>query len=216
MANLTLPNGSTISISTGFEAAKTVSAITNADPGVATATAHGFSDGDIVVMSSGWANLDGRVARVDNSVTNAFDMEGVNTTSTTRFPAGAGAGTAKEVSGFVQLTGILGVSSSGGEQQFWEGAPLESLRNIRIPTTQSAAGIELTVSDDPAASWYDHVKDAADEITPRVVLVTLSSGAKLYYYCYVGMAVIPSLDRDQPMTVNVSLSLVSEPTRYAS
>lgn len=216
MANLTLPNGSTISISTGFAADKTITAITNADPGVVSSTAHGYSDGDIVVVSSGWANLDGRVARVDNAAADAFDLEGINTTSTTRFPAGAGVGTAKEVSGFVQITGILGTSSSGGEQQFWEGAPLEALRNIRIPTTQSAAGVDLTVADDPTASWYEVVKDAAESIEPAVIMVTLANGAKLYYYCYVGMSVMPTLDRDAPMTVGVSLSLKSDPTRYAS
>ena len=43
MAVFTLPNGSTISISTGFDTPKTVSAITNANPGVATSTAHGYA-----------------------------------------------------------------------------------------------------------------------------------------------------------------------------
>lgn len=216
MANLTLPNGSTISIATGLAAAKAISALTNADPSVATSTAHGYSDGDVAVYEGGWANLDGRVFRVDNSDTNSFAMEGINTTSTTRYPAGAGAGTAKKVSGFVQITGILGTSSSGGEQQFWEGAPLEALRNIRIPTTQSAAGIELTVADDPSAAWYDVVKGAAESIEPAVIMLTLANQSKLYYYCYIGMSVVPSLDRDAPMTVRVSLSLKSDPTRYAS
>ena len=217
MATFTLPNGSTISISTGFGSNVAVSAITNADPGVATATAHGFTDGDIVVFaSSGWANLEGRVVRVDNSATNAFDLEGVNTTSTTRYPTGGSASTVKEATGFVQITGILEPNGTGGEQQFWEGAPLEARRNQRIPTTQSAAGIDFRAAYDPTASWWDYVSDAADDVEPRVILLTLANGAKLYYYCYVGMSVIPSLTRDQPMTVGISLSLVGDPTRYAS
>lgn len=217
MATFTLPNGSTLSISTAFGADKTVSAITNADPGVATSTAHGFTDGDIVVIgTSGWANLEGRVARVDNSATNAFDLEGINTTSTTRFPTGASASTAKEVTGWVQITGVLDPSGNGGEQQFWEGAPLEAQRNTRIPTTQSAAGIDLRAAYNPDATWWDYVSDAAEDREPRAVMLTLSNGAKLYYYCYVGMSVVPSLTRDEPMTVGISLSLVGDPTRYAS
>lgn len=217
MATFTLPNGSTLSISTAFGADKTVSAITNADPGVATSTAHGFTDGDIVVIgTSGWANLEGRVARVDNAATNAFDLEGINTTSTTRFPTGASASTAKEVTGWVQITGVLDPSGNGGEQQFWEGAPLEAQRNTRIPTTQSAAGIDLRAAYNPDATWWDYVSDAAEDREPRAVMLTLSNGAKLYYYCYVGMSVVPSLTRDEPMTVGISLSLVGDPTRYAS
>ena len=60
------------------------------------------------------------------------------------------------------------------------------------------------------------MQDAADAREPRAVLLTLSNGAKLYYYCYVGMSVVPSLERDNPMTVGISLSLVGDPTRYAS
>jgi hypothetical protein len=217
MATFTLPNGSTISMSTGFGSALTVSAITNASPGVASSTAHGLADGDIVVMAtSGWANLEGRVARVDNSVTNAFDLEGIDTSSTTRYPVGASASTAKEVTGWVQITGVLDPSGNGGEQQFWEGAPLEAQRNTRIPTTQSAAGIDLRAAYNPDASWWDYVSDAAEDREPRAVMLTLSNGAKLYYYCYVGMSVVPSLTRDEPMTVGISLSLVGDPTRYAS
>jgi hypothetical protein len=217
MATFTLPNGSTISISTGFGSDVTVSGITNANPGAATSTAHGYTDGDILaVAASGWANLEGRMVRVDNALTNSFDLEGINTTSTTKYPAGAGASTVKEVTGWVQITGILEPNGSGGEQQFWEGAPLEANRNTRIPTTISAAGINFQASYDPSATWWDYVEAAADDRVPRAVLLTLSNGAKLYYYCYVGMSVVPSLTRDQPMTVGISLSLVGDPTRYAS
>lgn len=216
MATLTLPNGSTISISTSFAAAKTITAITNANPGVASATAHGYANGDVVVVSSGWPNLDGRVVRVASQATDNFALEGVNTTSTTRFPAGTGAGSAKKVSSWTQISGILGTSSSGGEQQFWEGAVLEAQRNIRIPTTQSASGIELTVSDDPAAAWYAIAKEASEDVLPRAIMLSLANGAKLFYYCYIGMGVIPSLDRDSPMTLRLTLSLAADPTRYAS
>lgn len=217
MATFTLPNGSTISLSTGFGSPVAVSAITNAEPGVATSTAHGYSDGDILIAAtSGWANLEGRPFRVDNSAANTFDLEGINTSSTTKYPAGAGAGTVKDVTGWVQITGVLDPSGTGGDQQFWEGAPLEARRNIRIPTTQSAAGIDFQAAYDPSAAWWDYVSDAADDVEPRAVLLTLANGAKLYYYCYVGMSVIPSLTRDQPMTVGISLSLAGDPTRYAS
>lgn len=217
MATFTLPNGSTLSLSTGFGSDVAVTGITNANPGVATATAHGYADGDILVVdSSGWANLAGRIVRVDTPTANDFALEGIDTTSTTRYPSGGGASTVKEVSGWVQITGVLEPSGTGGEQQFWEGAPLEARRNIRIPTTQSAAGINFQASYDPSAAWWDYVAAAAEDVEPRAVMLTLANGAKLFYYCYVGMSVIPSLTRDQPMTVGISLSLVGDPTRYAA
>lgn len=216
MANISLPNGSTISISSGFGSAKTVTATTNANPAVASATAHGFTDGDYVVLSSGWAKLDGRVVRVDSPTLDAFSLEGVDATSTTSYPVGGGVGSAKDVTGWTQITGILGSSSTGGEQNYWTGAPLEGDREIRIPTTKSAAGIDFQVADDPTAPWYDMVKQANDDRLPRAVLVTLSNGGKILYNAYVSMGVIPSLTRDEAMTVQVTLSLVADPTRYAA
>lgn len=45
-------------------------------------------------MTSGWAKLDSRVVRVANISADTFELEGVDTTSTTSYPAGGGAGSA--------------------------------------------------------------------------------------------------------------------------
>lgn len=216
MANISLPNGSTVGIAGSLSTAVVITAISNANPAVATAAAHGYSAGDYVVLSSGWANLDGRVVRVANPASGTFELEGIDTTSTGRFPGGGGAGTAQKSSSFTQVTGILGSTSSGGDQQYWTGAPLESDRQIRIPTTKDAAGIDFDVADDPAAAWYSVIQTANDDRAPRVALVTLSNGGKILYYAYVSMGTIPSLTRDAPMTTKLTLSLKSDPTRYAS
>jgi len=213
---LTLSNGTTVSISNGFDAAKTISATTNADPAVATSTAHGYSNGDYVVVSSGWVRLSERVVRVDGSATDSFELEGIDTSNTTIYPSGGGAGTAKRVTGWTQLTQILSSSSTGGEQQFWEGQFLEGDRQIRIPTTKSAAGISFTIADDPTLPGYILAKEANDDRMPRAVMLTLANGAKLMYYAYISLSTIPSLNVNEPMQVEVTLSLLADPTRYAS
>lgn len=60
-----------------------VSALTKASPGVASATGHGLNDGDIgiFVVSGGMVELDGQIVRVDNKTTDAFELEGLNTSS---------------------------------------------------------------------------------------------------------------------------------------
>lgn len=213
---LTLSNGTTVSISNGFDAAKTISATTNADPAVATSTAHGYSNGDYVVVSSGWVRLSERVVRVAGSATDSFELEGIDTSNTTIYPSGGGAGTAKRVTGWTQLTQILSSSSTGGEQQFWEGQFLEGDRQIRIPTTKSAAGISFTIADDPTLPGYILAKEANDDRMPRAVMLTLANGAKLMYYAYISLSTIPSLNVNEPMQVEVTLSLLADPTRYAS
>lgn len=211
-----LPNGSTVSIASGYGAEKTISAITNANPGVATSAAHGFSDGDYIDVVSGWARLTDRIVRVDDSTTGTFELEGIDTSSISLFPTGGGAGTCREITDWTQLAQILDSTSEGGEQQYWTGQFLESDREIRIPTTKSAAGISFQIADDPTLPGYQLAKVANDDREPRAVMITLSNGQKLLYKAYISLSLIPSLTVNEAMTVGVTLSLLGDPTRYAS
>lgn len=81
--------------------AKTITAITKANPGVLTSNSHGFSNGDEIFVDSvgGMTELNGRNYRVANSTTNTFTLvdlfgSAINTTSFTTFTSG---GTATEI-----------------------------------------------------------------------------------------------------------------------
>lgn len=211
-----LPNGSTVAIASGYGSPLTVTAITNANPGVASSTAHGLSDGDYIEVTSGWSKLTDRIVRVDDSVTDAFDLEGIDTTSTSLYPSGGGAGTVREITGWTQLAQITNSTSEGGEQQFLTYQFLESDSEKRIPTTKSAAGITFTIADDPALPGYQLAKQANDDRLPRAVLLTLSSGEKILYNAYISLSIIPSLTVNELMTSEVTLSLLGDPVRYQS
>lgn len=213
---VSLPNGSLVAIASGYGASQTVTAITNDDPGVASVTGHGYSNGDIVEITSGWSRLTDKVVRVANVATDAFDLEGIDTTSTTIYPAGAGTGSVREITGFTQLAQITGSTSSGGEQQFLTYQFLESDAEKRIPTFKTAAGIVFTVADDPSLPGYILAKEANDDRLPRAVRITLANGAVLLYNAYISLSTIPSLTVNELMTVEVTLSLLAEPVRYAS
>lgn len=213
---VSLPNGSIVTMAAGYGSSLTVSAITNGNPGVATSTAHGLADGDFVEVTSGWSRLTERIVRVDNAATNTFDLEGINTTSVQRFPAGGGAGTVREITSWTQLAQITDSASEGGEQQFLTYQFLEAERENRIPTVKSAAGITFTIADDPALAGYILAQQANEDRLPRAVRVTLSNGGILLYNAYVTLSTIPSLTVNQLMTTQVTLSLLSDPVRYAS
>jgi hypothetical protein len=78
-----------------LEANKTITAITKANPGVVTTTAHGFSNGDTVVISGvvGMTQVNGKRFKVASVATDTFalqDIDGnnVNTTSYTTYVSG--------------------------------------------------------------------------------------------------------------------------------
>ena len=71
-------------------APKTVTAVTLANPGVASSTAHALLDGSAGYFNavSGMVNLEGQAARVDTVLTDSFALQGINTTAYPAFTAG--------------------------------------------------------------------------------------------------------------------------------
>ena len=211
-----LPDGAIVSLATTMGTAKTVSALTNATPGVATSTAHGLTDGDMVIMSSGWSNLNNRVVRVDNSATNAFDIEGVDTSSVTLYPAGSGTGSATEITAFTQITQIMGFSTSGGDQQFATYSFLEQSFETQIPTITSAQTITIDIADDPSLAGYVALKAASDSRATRGLKIAMPDGSTIYYYGYVSFNETPSVSKGAVMQVKATFSLLGRPVRYAA
>lgn len=212
-----LPNGSIVSIASGYGVAKTMSAVSNATEAVATLEAsHGVIVGDFIEVTSGWSRLNKRVVRASAVATNDVTLDDINTSSTSLYPAGSGTGTVREISGWTQLSQILSSASTGGEQQFATYQLLEADSEVRIPTSKSAAGITFTIADDPTLAGYILAKTANDDRDPRAVKIVLANGAILLYNAYISLSVIPSLTVNEPMSIQVTLSLLSEPTRYSA
>jgi hypothetical protein len=71
-------------------AAKTITAITLAKPGVATSTAHALADGTVGFLDAvaGMVNLDGQAVRIDAPAANTFELQGIDTTTYPAFTAG--------------------------------------------------------------------------------------------------------------------------------
>jgi hypothetical protein len=211
-----LPDGAAVFLAATYGTAKTVTAITNASPGVASSTAHGFVNGDFVSMVSGWSNLNNRVVRVAGSVTNAFNLDGYDTTSTALYPAGTGTGTATAVATWTQIQQIMGFSTSGGDQQFTNYSFLEQNFESQIPTIFSAQSMTLDIADDPSLPGYIAIKAASDARAIRALRILMPDGSFILYQGYVSLNETPSVTKGQIMQVKATFSLQSRPVRYAS
>ncbi|NDZ12042.1 phage tail protein [Variovorax sp. WS11] len=214
---ISLPNGALIAIASGYGASKTMSALTNAAAAVATLEAsHGVIVGDILEVTSGWSRLTDKIVRASVVSTNDVTLEGVVSTSTAIYPAGSGIGSVREITGWTQLSQILGSSSQGGEQQFLEYQLLEADAQKRIPTVKSAGGLTLQVADDPSLAGYQLASTANDDRLARAVRITLPSGALIFYNAYISLNKTPTLTVNEIMAVEVTLSFLAEPVRYTS
>jgi hypothetical protein len=199
------PNGTVFSIGTTYGSPKTITGITNADPGVATSTTHGLSSGDILLLNMP-SRLDQRVVRVDDEDTNTFELEGIDTTSTSIYPSGFGVGTAQEVTDFIALSQVTDVQSSGGEQQFYNWVYLEDGRQRQRPTFKNARSLSMTLDYDPALAWHAALIEASEDGTVHVFKATLPSGAVLYYSFFVGYDGEPTFTINENQKVPLTLS----------
>lgn len=212
-----LPNGSIFAIASSLAASKTMSAVTNADPAVATLEAsHGVAQGEYILITSGWPKLDGRVVRAGSVETNDVQLAGIDTSDTARYPVGAGVGSVREISTWQTITQITDISTQGGDQQFTNYAFLDSDDEFQIPTVRSPQSIQLQIADDPTLAHYAVIKEASDTRTPTPARLTLPNGSVILYNGYWTLNETPTLTRNQIMVLGVTLSLVALPTRYAS
>lgn len=90
MGKSLIGRGLRVEVSKTIGAAKTVSAVSNANPGVATSAAHGMAAGVVGFFDevTGMVNLDGQAVRVHAPATDNFTLQGLNTTNFPVFTGG--------------------------------------------------------------------------------------------------------------------------------
>jgi len=88
-----------------LESNKTITGITQANPGVVTSTAHGYSNGNTIVISGvvGMTQVNGKRFKVANVTANTFELQtidgtNVNTTSYTAYTSGGVANRVYQIS----------------------------------------------------------------------------------------------------------------------
>jgi hypothetical protein len=103
-----------VEVALTFGSTKTLSAITKANPGVATSNSHGLSEGAIGYLSSvgGMVELEDQVISVDGTATNTFNLEGINTTGFTTFDTAA---TLTPVATWGTLSTVTSYEIGGGD-----------------------------------------------------------------------------------------------------
>ena len=158
-----------------------------------------------------------KVARLSDSSGTGFTLEGIDTSDTVAYPAGSGIGSVRKVTGWTQIQQVLTTSTSGGDQQFATFQFIEADQETRIPTTKSAAGLDLSVADDPSLPGYIAMSAANDDRNQRALKCTLSNGSIILYNAFCSVNKTPSMTANQVMACAASLSFINaDPVRYAS
>lgn len=204
-------------LATSYAAADTVTAVTNANPGVATTAApHGIADGAFIEVTSGWSKLNNRIVRADNAVGTSITYEGIDTSNTQTYPAGSGIGSIREITNWTQVSQILECTTSGGDMQFVTYSFLEQDFESQLPTQSSPMSIEMTIADDDTLPGFLALKAVAETRNLVGLRATLPNGSLILFNGYVSFNETPTMTKGQVMGVKATFNLQGRPVRYAS
>jgi hypothetical protein len=191
--------------------------VTNAAEAVVSSTAHGFSNGDIVEMSSGWGRLHLRAFRIKAVTADAFTLEGADTSNTSFFPSGTGAGSVRKVLTFQQITTVMNPSASGGEPKNVTYKFVESdiEFNINDGFTATSYAMDLD-ADSIGTAGYTALKSLTDVQSNTILKVQTRSGSILLVPCTAALNEAVSFQDGQINRVKASFNGNQRGTRYAS
>jgi hypothetical protein len=208
------PEGSAQQFSQTFAAAKTITSLTNANPAVATSTAHGYATNDEILLTSGWEDATDTVYKITVLTADTFSIQGLDTTNTGFYPIGTGTGTAQKISGWTSIPQVLTISASGGDARFTDVQPLAKRNALRIPTGFNATSVTLSLAHDPAQANYITMLGISRNLSKVAFKQTISGGAVTYGYGYMNVSEMPILNNNQVNTVNAALTVLGRSISY--
>ena len=203
-----------IAMQSALAAEKTITAITKADPGVATCTANGFTNGDYLFLEvQGMHQVNYRVVRVASVATDSFALEGIDTTDFDTFTSG----TAKKITFGTSITTATSLSASGGDFDFIDTTTIHQNSKTQMPGLPNAATYSFDNIWDVSDVGLLAMKDASDAQGVRAFKFTFGTGGQIMVFAgYVGANLLPGGSSQALVTTSSVITMQGTPSYYAS
>lgn len=203
-----------IAMQSALAAAKTITGITKASPGVATSTSHGYSNGDYVYLTiTGMYQLDGRVARVASVATDTFQLEGIDTTLFDTFVSG----TAEKITFGTSISTATTVSASSGGFDMIDITTIHDNAKKEMPGLASASTYSFDNIWDVSDAGLIAMKTASDAQAKRAFKFTFGTGGQIMVFAgYVGATLLPAGNAQDKVTTSTTITMQGSPSYYSS
>ena len=187
-------SGLKLFMESAIAAAKTITAITKAAPGVFSSTAHGFANGDLILLEiQGMVELHGSLVKVVSVATDTFQVAGVDGSTgldTTLFSTFS-SGTAKKLTLGTSITGVQDFSFSGGEIKTEDTTTVNDIIDTQIVVGATAQAAEMTMQWDPGSAAQKAMLDAFRTRANKGFRCVWPDGAHVCWYGTVGYTGAP-------------------------
>lgn len=209
--------GTGVDIASTYGSAVTMSAISNASEAVATlAGGHSVIVGDYLEVTSGWGKLTGRVVRVKTVATNDVTLEGVNTTSTSDYPAATGAGSIRRITAFTNITQRTpNFSSNLGQVQYADITTLDDTEERKLPIRRGSTDLSIPGYFDRSLAWVATVQAASDSSVPTAIRIRYPNGNKTVGNMYWNLSDVAGIE-DNTLRDAIDGTFSAKPITYAT
>ena len=211
------PQGTKAYYSNTLAAAKTVTAVTNASPAVASAVSHGYTDLDPVLFASAWSDSNDTVFEVDQLTADTFSLLGLDATNTSVYPSGSGAGTTKKISTWIEVPQILSIGASGGGIKYGTISTLGSRQDTKQPIGFEAQGLDIKIGYDPANVIITGMQALTRAFGKVAFKLLIPGGGRVYGYGNIACSEFPEIgSKDSPIQLSVGIGFDGRAISYGA
>lgn len=209
-----------VAMQSALGAAKTITAISVAAPGVVTAT-HDFSNGDFIVLTvQGMWQLNGRVFRVcEVSTTVSFQLEDISGgggISTVGFDAFS-SGTCNKITFGTSITTATSIEASGGEFGYIDTTTIHVNQKTQIPGVAEPITKKFQHLWDITDAGQIAMKTASDTQAQKAFKLTYGTGGPIEVFTgYVGYTGSPNGSALDKITSPATITAFGPPSYYSA
>ena len=177
------------------ETGKSISAITKANPGVVTASSHGYSNGDYVILSGivGMTELNGRQFKVSSVTTNTFalqDMDGnnFNTSSLTTYTSGGTAFRIYQIASPYTTAQLFEIKYAQSADVMYLVHPSVAIQKLTRTghTSWSISACNITGNPSPGLSTTDNFPSSVTFYEQRLVFAGTNNNPQSIFFSVAG------------------------------
>jgi hypothetical protein len=195
-----------LEVQSTIDSVKTITGITKANPAVVSVTAHGYANGDIVILTDveGMVEVNNLVARVANQASGTFELAGVNSTNFGTFVSGEVA----EITAFTTVTQATGVDFGAGSAEEIDMTTLiDSTRRVEDGIL-SLPQITVNLLADPPAAAQAAIETAAYAKTVLAFRAT-TKGGRIRLWAGTPSTIGESVSVNSPITGSFTINVKS-------
>lgn len=217
--NIHSNSGLKLYMESAIAAAKTITAATNAAPGVFTSATHGYSNNDVVLIEcQGMVEVNNRLFKVVSVAADTFqlaDIDGSTGISTVNFGVFS-SGTAKKLTFGTSITGVQDFNMSGGDIKTQDTTTVNDTIDTQIVVGASAMSYDMTMQWDPSNAAQQAMRTAFDTRANKGFKVLWPDGAFVLFYGTVGYTMAPGGGKQGVTVSPAKVAMLGAITNYAA